>query len=135
MSLFENLKVALRRSLDKKKEQREFMEKLQREADMQRQQIFADQYRKNALEVAKAKAMKDAAKLSGLQKLRAENRLRNLQNQGEYSGTFFDKLRDYTQKNIARREENLKRTEMLRAKAKQMREERLKKQQSLRYVG
>ncbi len=127
MNFFESIKGKLGQGIknhfDKKKEQQEFMERLNFEAEVQRKQIFEEEFKKNALEVAKAKAKKDAASLSGLQKLRAENRYRNLNKQQD-TGTFFEKMRDYTQKNLARREDNLKRTEMMREKAEQIKQER-----------
>ncbi len=125
MNILENIKSGIKNHFEKRKEQREYMERLQFEAKVQQQQIFEDQFKKDALEVAKARAMKDAARLSGMQKLRAENRLRNLNKNQDAPGTFFDKLRDYTQKNLARREENLKKTEMMRAKGAEIKEQRL----------
>jgi len=116
---------------DKKKEERDMMERLRLESKIQKQQIFEDEFKKNALEVAKSEAKKSAAEKSGLQKLRAMNRARRLTESGN-SGSIFSKLSQYTQKNIAKREENMKRTNELREAGKKMREENLAEQRRLR---
>ena len=41
-------------------------------------------------------------------------------------GSFFDKLREHTQKNLARRDENLKRTAEIRGVVKEIKEEKMK---------
>jgi len=105
------------------------MDRLRLEARMQQQQIFEEEFRKNALEVAKAHAKKQAANLSGLQKLRALNRSKRLTESGQNPSSFLSRLAEYTQKNLAKREENLKRTTELRAVAKKMREEKLAERQ------
>ncbi len=109
-NIFEGIKEKFRESAEKKKLEKEDLERMQREVDFQRRQIFQEEFKKNALEVAKAKAKKEAAELSGLQKYRAMNRLRKLNEQGSSPDNFFTKFAEYTQKNVARREENLKRT-------------------------
>jgi hypothetical protein len=125
MGILDSIKSGIKGHFDKRQEEREMMEKLQFEADLQRRQTFEEEFRKNALEVAKAKAKQDAARLSGIQKLRAENRLRRLtQIDANKPMGFFEKMRTYTQKNMARREANLKRTAEMRETARKMREER-----------
>ncbi len=119
MGIWESLTSGVKNHFDKKKEEREWMENLQREANAQQKILFESEFRKNALEVAKAKAKKDAANLSGLQKLRAMNRARNLTNSGQ-NENLLSKLSQFTQKNIAKREENLKRTAELREAAEKM---------------
>lgn len=131
MGVFESLKNSVQGYFDKKREDREFVERLQREADAQKKILFEEEFKKNALEVAKAEAHKNAAKLSGLQKLRAMNRARRLTEPGQGQG-MFSKLSEYTQKNIAKREENIKRTAELRDAGKKMREEKLAEQQKTR---
>jgi len=130
MGFFDSAREKIREHFEKGKADREKMEEMQKDITAQRQQIFEEQFKKNSLEVAKAKAYKDAAQKSGIQKLRAENRLRRLnQNSSEPEpGTWREKMRDYTAKNIARREENLKITEEMRAKAEEIRNERQGKQ-------
>lgn len=132
MSIFESIKSGISGHFEKKKKEREMMEQLQLEAEQQRRLIFQEEFKKNALEVARAKAKKDAAKLSGLQKLRAVNRARRLTETGKEPGSMFSKLSEYTQKNLAKREENLKRTEEMREMAKKIREEKLAEQRKLR---
>jgi len=132
MSVLDSIKSGISNHFEKKKKEREMMEQLQLEASMQQRQIFQEEFKKNALEVARAKAKQDAAKLSGLQKLRATNRARRLTETGQEPGSMFSKLSEYTQKNLARKEENIKRTEEMRETAKKMQEERLVTQQKTR---
>ena len=129
MGFFDTAREKIREHFDKKSEDREKMEELRKEVNLQRQQIFEEQFKKNALEVAKRQAYKDAAEKSGIQKLRAETRLRRLNEQSSAPepGTWREKMRDYTSKNIARREENLQRTEEIRAKAEELKQERMGK--------
>ncbi len=116
MGIWENLTSGVKNHFEKKKEERKWMEGLQREASAQQKILFEEQFKKNALEVGRRKAKKDAEKLSGLQKLRAINRASRLTESGQ-NENLFSKLSQFTQKNIARREENLKRTEMIRKEA------------------
>lgn len=132
MGFFDTVKEGVQGHFDKKKQEREELERMQREVDFQRKQIFEEEFKKNALIVARGEAKKRAANLSGLQKLRAVNRARNLTQSGQDPGSFFSKLSEYTQKNIAKREDNMKRTEELRNVGKQMREEKLSEQQKIR---
>ena len=114
-NLFGSLREKFQESQERKRLEKEEFARMQREVDFQKKQIFEEQFKKDALEVVKAQAKKDAARLSGLQKLRAENRLRNLNKTDAQNPTnMFSKLSAYTQKNIARREENLKRTQEMR---------------------
>lgn len=122
-SIFENIKEKFKESAERKRLEKEELEHMQREVDFQRKQVFQEEFKKNALEVAKAKAKKEAAEKSGLQKFRAMNRARNLEKSGQSPDNFFTKFSEYTQRNLAKREENLKRTEEMRNEAKKMREE------------
>lgn len=129
MGFFDTAREKIREHFDKRSADREKMEELRKEVDLQRQQIFEEQFKKNSLEVAKKQAYKDAAEKSGIQKLRAETRFRRLNEQSSAlePGTWREKMRDYTSKNIARREENIKRTEEIRAKAEQLKQESMEK--------
>jgi len=128
LRIFDSIKEGITNHFERRKQDREMMERLQKEADMQRRIVFQQEYRKNALEVATAQAKKDAASKSGLQKLRAMNRVRNLEKSNpEDTGNFFQKLSVYTQKNIARREENLEKTEMMRSEAQKIKNNNLQK--------
>lgn len=126
-NLFGNIKDRVNEHFEKKKLEREDFERMQREVDFQRKQIFEEQFKKDALEVARAKAKRDAANLSGLQKLRALNRSRNLTQSGSNPGSVFSKFLTYTQKNLANREKNLKRTAEMREEGKKMKEENMLK--------
>ena len=104
------------------------MDNLRKEAEAQGRIEFERRFKKNSLEVVRAKAKKDALKLSGLQKMRAINRARNLTEAGN-SGSAFSKFSEYTQKNLQRTEENKKRTEEMRKEGAKMRGEELAKRQ------
>jgi len=131
MGFFDTIKQGIRNQFDNRKEERELMERLQKEADMQRRQAFEDQFRIDSKEVAIAQAKKEASEKSGLQKLRAMNRARNLsRNTDSPPGSFFETLGEYIRKNQVRREENLKRTEMLREEAKKMQKQTLENRRS-----
>ena len=118
MSLFGMIKESFSDRSQKRKEEQELVDRMNLEAEVIRKQTLEEEMRKNIKELAIGKAKKDAATLSGLQKHRAENRLRNLQDPQTQTG-IFSKLSEYTQRNIARREENLKRTEENRGRAKE----------------
>lgn len=124
MSFFDTIKQGLQNHFGKRKEDQEMMDRLRQEATMQQQVAFEQQFKEDARIVAIAKAKQDAARLSGRQAMVAHNRAIRLQEKGVSSGTFFDKMRDYTQKNIAKREENLKRTAEMKEKAQQLQAQR-----------
>lgn len=126
MGLLDSFKAGIQNHFNKRKEEREMIEKLQLEAKIQEKQTFEEEFKKYAKDVAISKAKKDAARLSGYQKLKAANRLRNLQRTDMATPMgFFEKIQVHTQKNLARREENLKRTTELREIAKKEREKRM----------
>lgn len=132
MNFFDSVKKSFKNHFDKKAEDREFIERLRFEANVKQKMIFEEEFKKNAFEVAKARAYKEAAEKSGLQKLRATNRARNLANNSNQDpGSFFAKLQEYTHKTKARREENLKRTAEMRKEAEKIRNERLQKRSTL----
>lgn len=125
MRLFDSITKGIKNHFDKGREQREMMNQLQKEADSQRLLAFKEQFAIDAKTVAIAQAKKDAAELSGLRKLRATNRVRNLTHQQAEPGTFLEKLGDWTKKNKARMHENLERTAELRATAEKEKKEKL----------
>ncbi len=118
MSFLDMIKEGLSDRSQKRKEEKDLIDRIRLEAEVERKRVLEEEVRKNMLQLAIGKAKKDAAQLSGLQKHRAENRLRNLQNPKTQMG-FFGKLAEYTQRNIARREENLRRTEEMKGKTKE----------------
>lgn len=127
-NVFASFKKSVRNHFDKKKLEREEMDKMQREVDFQERQAFRTEFRKNALQIAIGRAKKDAAKASGMQKLRAQNRLRNLKkSDASNPGNFLSNFQNYTQKNLAKREENMKQTEIMREEGRKIRENRLNK--------
>lgn len=124
-NLLGNIREKFQESQDRKKLEKEEMDRMQREVDFRAKQVFQEEFQKNALNIAIGKAKKDAAEKSGMKKLQAQNRLRRLQEPGANDpSNFFNKFSSYTQKNMARREENMKRTEEVRKEAKKMRDEK-----------
>jgi len=132
LSIIDTIKSGIQGHFNKNREQKELEERLRFETAIQKRQIYEEEFRKNALEVAKSQAKKEAAERSGLQKLRAVNRSSRLQERNVAPGSFFEKMRDFTQKNKANREQNMKRTEEMRNTAKKMQEDRLAEQLRLR---
>lgn len=124
-NLLGNLKQKFEERQQRKVEEKADFARMQREVDFQAKQTFQEEFKKNALEIAIGQAKKDAAKKSGIQKLRAQNRLRNLQKNNQAPGSIFSRFSEYTQRNMARREENMKASEERMEEAKKMREERL----------
>ena len=124
-NLLGNLRERFEESRQRKKLEREDIARMQREVDFQKKEIFQEEFKKNALEVARAQAKEEAASKSGIQKMRAQNRLRNLERNNVAPGSFFERFSEYTQKNLAKREENLKRTQDTIEEAKKMKEGRL----------
>ncbi len=109
MSFFDGVKDYF----NKKSEDRLEMEAVQRQLDIERRREFMLNFKRNSLEVVRAKAQQDAMEKSGLNKLRAMNNAARLGEAGPAPGTFFEKMRDYTQKNLANREQNLARTKIM----------------------
>ncbi len=121
-NLLENLKEKFAESQERKRIEKEDMARMQREIDFQAKVEFQKAYKENALQIAIGRAKKDAAQKSGMQKLRAENRLRRLKDPTKNDpSNFFNKFSAYTQANLARREENLKRTEQMKNTGNELR--------------
>ncbi len=124
MGIFDSIKESFQGHLDKKKEEKAMMDRLRMEAEAEKQRLFEEKFKVDAMEVAKAQAYKESAEKSGLQKLRATNRLRNLNQNNVAPGSWFEKLSEFTKKNIAKREENLSRTKEMRTTAEKIKQER-----------
>ncbi len=124
MGFFDSIKEKVQEHFEQKRADQRRIDEMRKEAQMNAQVTFEQEYKEQARLVAIAKAKRDAAKLSGRQGMVAKNRAMRLQEQGNGPGTFFDKMRDFTQKNLARREENMKRTEEMRKQASQIQEQR-----------
>lgn len=131
-SVVEQIQEKFQESAERKRQEKEMMHRLRKEAEAQRILAFEDAFRENAKRVAISQAKKDAARLSGIQKLRASERVRRLQDIDRDNPNVFQKLSIFTQKNLARRESNLKRTEERRKLAEGMKRERLEKLQKER---
>lgn len=119
MGIFDSISNGFKNHFDKNRKQREMVQGLQREADAQRLVAFQEEFKVKAKIVAIDQAKRDAAKLSGFDKLRATGRVSDLSEGGPEPGTFFEKLSDFTKKNKARMESNLEKTKKMRAVADQ----------------
>ena len=124
-NLLGNFKQKFAESQERKRVEKEELATMQREVDFQAKIEFQKKFKEDALKVAISRAKKDAAKKSGIQKLVALNRAKRLQEPGSKDpSNFFNKFSAYTQKNMARRDENIKRTEEMREAARKMKEEK-----------
>ena len=127
-NLLGNIKEKIAESAERKRVEKEDLARMQREVEFERRKVFQEEFKKGALEVAKARAKKDAASKSGLQKMRALNRLRNLNSpEASNPSNFFTNFSAYTQRNLAKREENIKRSEEMRREGLKIKEDRLQK--------
>lgn len=124
MKLFDTIKGGIANHFDKLKRRREEVEQIQREADLEANEIFRQQFKKDSLEVAKKKAYIDSARLSGIQKLRATNRAMRLGENNQPPTSFLGKVSEYTRKNLAKREQNLERTRKMREEAEKIRQQK-----------
>ncbi len=124
MGFWDNLKEEWAEKSRIRKEEEEMIRRLKIEAAVEKNRIFEEEFRKNTFDIARAKAKKEAAEKSGLQKFRAMNRVRNLEKLEKNPSGFLGKLSEYTQRNIAKREENLKRTAEIKTA---LEEEKIKK--------
>ncbi len=130
---WDNIQEKFRENSERKRLDKLQMDGLRKEAKFHHQVAFEEAYRENSRLVAIARAKKEAAKSSGYQKLKATERLNRLkQSDANEPMNLFAKIRDHTQKNLARRDENLKRTEERMKIAAEMRQKKLADQQSLR---
>lgn len=129
-NIADNIKGLIQDSQEKKKEEKAIINRMRLEAAEHGRQVFEEEFQKNAKEIAIGQAKKRAAETSGIHKLRATNRLRNMESDQRSPVGVLAKLSQHTQRNLAKREENIKRTEELRETAKQMREDELAKRKT-----
>lgn len=139
MEIWDSLKESLQRNSERKEREKQIINDARLEVEIEKQKIFQEAFKKNALEVAKGQAYKEAAEKSGLQKLRAVNRSRRLNENNITPGSIFERLSEYTKKNLANRQENLDRTKAMRNTALEMKEtrdtQRLKERQDRVSLG
>lgn len=128
MSIFSFVKEKIKSSYDSKKLESEEMARLRKDVDRQAKIEFEKNFKENYRKLAIEKAKRDALEKSGYARFKAEQEAIKLGSQSASPGTFFDKLRDYTIKNRMRTEENRKKNEALQ---KALLEERMKKQQMI----
>lgn len=133
MSFLSGLKKEIEDRAERRKADQELVKRVKLEAEAHRQKVLEEELKKGAFEVAIAKAKKEAAQKSGVEKLHSENRARNLKKlQKEPSGGTLEKFGEYTRRNMAKTEERKKRTEELRKVLEEERVERMKKVQERR---
>jgi len=108
-----------------KRADQELMRRMELEAKVHERIAYEKAFRENAKIVAEANAKKRAAESSGIQKLRAMNRVRNLASNRQAPGGPFSRIAEYTQRNLANREENIKRTKEIRSAALKERQDKL----------
>ena len=119
MSFFQNLFDGISRKVseyNEKKREKEQEENLRREQRLIDRIELEKAFKIAAKKAAIIKAQRDANRMTGLAKLRAEGRVETLKKDKE---PFLSRLSEYMHNNIQRREENLKRTGKLRQAAKQ----------------
>ncbi|KKN13991.1 hypothetical protein LCGC14_1000680 [marine sediment metagenome] len=127
MGFWDNLKEEWAEKARIRKEEEELIRRLKIEAEVEKKRVFEEEFRKNIFEINIGKAKKEAAEKSGLQKLRAVNRVRNLEKIEKNPSGFLGKLSEYTQRNMAKREENLKKRDELK---KALEEEKMNKKEN-----
>ncbi len=108
---------------EKRRLERERQESLQRQFAEEEKRAFDIAFKQQIKKVAMIKAQRDAAQLSGIAKLRAVNKVENLNNP-QPQLPALQKLRDLTERNIARREVNLERTKKLKEASDQMKQQK-----------
>lgn len=129
MSLLNSAKKGIQKYLDSKKEEREFEEKLRRDARINERQIYEKEYKEAARQAAVLRAKRAAEKNTGLAKLRA---ISQTHSSGRPKDGMFSKLSEYTQANLKRREEAMAKTAALRKAALEERQRMLAERQQAR---
>lgn len=122
--IISSVKGRIQHYFDERAEQQEQQDKLDKEVRDEERRLYAQEYRKNALEAARLRARREALEKSGLAKLRAVNDIHNLKNNKPRKG-FLQDLSEYTKANLKRREENLRKTEEMRKAAMEQRQRRI----------
>lgn len=124
MGIFGSISEAITGKLDKRSQEREEYERMQKEISFQKQQAAMERMKDMNLHASKTQARNQYNQSSGFGRLRAVNRELNLKHPEEVPNNRFSKLSEYTQKNIATREANLEKTRRLREEATRIKMER-----------
>ena len=106
----------IKKHLDTQREKSKSQDALDSELREQERKEYEKQYRKASEEAILIRAKRDALEKSGLAKLRATQIVANA---GKPAPSALSKLSTYTRQNMARREANLQKTELMRKAAKQ----------------
>ncbi len=125
MSFFDWISDKLKSGFQGRQEEQRITDSINREAHRERLIVFEEELRKRSFQAAHLKAKQDAMNASGLKKLQAINRVDRLENVD--SRTVMGKFAEYTRRNLARRDANIKRTKLLRDEAAKMVKERQQK--------
>lgn len=111
MSVLNRIKKSIASYYDKKKEEREYEEKLEKEARATERKIYEQEYRKASYKASLIRARRDAVNKSGLAKLRA---IHQKYGSPKQQTGFFGKLSEYTKANRLRNEQLMKRNAEIR---------------------
>ncbi len=124
MSFFDKLKEEFSEKSRRRKQDQEVIDKLKLEAEVERKIVFEKKMRVKLIKDAKDRALRDVEKKTGLQRFKAQNRVRNIEKLESNPGGRFSKLSEYTQRNLAKTQERREKNDQLQ---KALREEREKK--------
>lgn len=114
----------IKRYFDERAQSRHADDELRAQAEREERLLYEREYKKAAHKAAMIKAKRDAEEKTGLAKLRA------ISQANSSSGGFAGRLqafKEYREKNIMRREQNLKRTAALRRASLDMRRDKVAK--------
>lgn len=112
---------------NKKSEQREHEEALKKEAEDYEKIEYEKNYRQMAREAARLRALKRAQETTGLAKLRA---ISEANAPSRPSTPKMQKFKEFRQRNLMRRDENLARSAALKQAATNSRQERIQRIQA-----
>jgi hypothetical protein len=127
MGIVNEIRQSIAGTLDRRNQEREEFDRMQKEIAFQRKQAAMEQLKEKNLHASIDYAKKSYRQSSGFNKLRAVNREINIRHPEDNPNGYLGKLSQYTQNNIAIRERNLEKTRRLREEARRLREDRMSK--------
>ena len=107
---------------DKREQERKEEEALRRQQATYDKIAFEKAFRESGQKAAKIRAQREAGERTGLRKLRAIGRVEDLGQENRKE--FLPKLSEFMNRNLKKREENLRKTAVLRAEAEKMKQQR-----------
>lgn len=127
MSLVDSIRNSIIGRIDKRNQELEEFDRMQKELAFQRQQQVIENLKSKNFSTSKQIARQEYKNSSGFNRLRAVNREINIRHPEQVPNNAFSRLSEYTQKNLANRERNLEKTKIMREEARRLREERVAK--------